>query len=471
MALVAPPGAENPSPAFLAGQAHGARLAVQHHVAAAAPAKAPAKPVAAPTRPARAAAPPVNTLNSVLAQARAAAAADTNTQVAALKGQQALLNSQALARAQQINASSQAGAKYMAGLGDQTAASYNTAAATLAGIAGGYSGDLKSTATDAASQIQAQLAGLGAPADSLKTATGETPQPGAMANVLYGLGGAIPGNLLVTSGQAAAAAQRQLPGSTIAYGGQQAAAALQSGQTQAASLGPQILALRAGQPRLVQQYLTSIANQMDQQALAQSLIGSRATSGTVAQQRANAYGQSVTNAAGARTAAAGRPNSSLSKTYGYIVDSNGQPILGANGKPQPVKGGAGAPKPLSASALAKLSATANDLRYGVQPKYHFVSTGDPKLAAGTPGAQWQAVPGTGTPNASYSEAFTQLVADGGSIKWARAKVNALYKPGEFGRPPTAGSFNAAKSHPPAIGTTMKSGGSTYVYTAGGWVKH
>lgn len=35
-------------------------------------------------------------------------------------------------------------------------------------------------------------------------------------------------------------------------------------------------------------------------------------------------------------AKAGRPSSSLSKLYGYVVDSNGTPIMGADGKPVPV---------------------------------------------------------------------------------------------------------------------------------------
>src|SRR5258706_16068695 len=106
MAL-APPGTENPSQAFLAGQAHGAKLAVQHHATTrsgvyhasnvgngASPAKKPQKPTT------------VVTLNSALAQAQALARGDTNSQVAALTAQQKLLNQQGLDRAGQTNAAS-----------------------------------------------------------------------------------------------------------------------------------------------------------------------------------------------------------------------------------------------------------------------------------------------------------------------------------------------------------------------------
>lgn len=377
MAL-APPGGENPSAAFLAGQSHGAQLAVQHHVN---PPKPPVKPpVAAPTKPAKApkSAPP-STLNSVLAQARAAAASDTNTQVAAIKAQQALLNSQALAKAQAINQAAQAAAQFQTGIGDATANSYNTAATTLAGIAGGYSGDLKSTATDAASQIQAQLAGLGAPAGSLKTATGETPQPEALSNVLYGLGGAIPANLLVTSGQAAAAAQRSLPAATLGYGQQQAASTITAGNQSAKDLIPQILALRQGQPKLAQQYLTAIAQQLTQQALAQSLIGSRATSGQIAQQNANTAATRANNAqynadrsynlavqklnkAGG-TSGAAKASASLSKSFGYLVDASGNPIL-QNGKKVVLPG---APKKPTVTSQKQAAEALGSARYYHQP--------------------------------------------------------------------------------------------------------
>jgi hypothetical protein len=348
------PGGENPSAAYLAGQQHGAALAVQHH--ANPPAKVAPKPAAAPVRAKSAAAP--TTLNSILAAARQMAAADTNAQVGTLTSQQDLLNQQGRDRAAQITAASQAAAKFLAGLGDNTASSYNNAATTLAGIAGGYNGALQGTAQDAASQIQQQLAGLGAPADSLKTATGQTPQPAALGNVLYGLGGAIPANLLVTSGQAAAAAQRGLPAATLGYGQQQAGGALASAQQQADQLIPQIEALKAGQPKLVQQYLTSIQSQLTNTALANSLIGSRASSaktarinaitnktykGTIAQiaqqqaniaqQRANAYTNHLASV-GQTPTAGEKPSVGITRQIndGFLHTANGAKAM-LNGQP------------------------------------------------------------------------------------------------------------------------------------------
>lgn len=250
--MALPPGAENPSAAFLAGQKHGAALAQKP--------KAPAKKVAAPVKKpaARAALDPV-------AQARALATGDTQAVIAAIQAQQALYGRQAQDRAAQIGLASQAAAKYLGGVGDTTAASYTDAAKTLAGFAQGYSGDLKQTATDAAASQQAQLAGLGAPAAGLKTSTGETVQPASLANVLYGLGGALPANVLVTSGQALAGAQRQLPQATLGYGQQQAAGALAAGQQQADTLTPQILDAQGKLPSLALQYLSAIRSGQTQE--------------------------------------------------------------------------------------------------------------------------------------------------------------------------------------------------------------
>lgn len=241
-----PPGAENPSAAYLAGQQHGQTLAVKHAT--------PAKKGASPKKPAAKTAP----VNDPVAQARAAAQADTQAAIDLYRAQQDMTNRQAQDRAGQVTLASQAAAKYLSGIGDQTAGSYNNAAQILAGLAQGYSGDLKQTATDAASQVQQQLAGLNAPAGGLKTSTGETAQPASLANVLYGLGGQIPANLLVTSGQALAGAQRQLPQATLGYGQQQAAGTLAAGQDEAAKLTPQILAAQAGQPKLARDYLAQI---------------------------------------------------------------------------------------------------------------------------------------------------------------------------------------------------------------------
>lgn len=85
------------------------------------------------------------------------------------------------------------------------------------------------------------------------------------------------------------------------------------------------------------------------------------------------------------------------------------------------------PKALTPTDKKRLAGVATDLRYGVPPKQQFNS----KTQA------WMDVPGTGTPNSSYGEAYDQLIAEGAPPAYARAQVDRLYKPGEFGRPLTA----------------------------------
>lgn len=141
---------------------------------------------------------------------------------------------------------------------------------------------------------------------------------------------------------------------------------------------------------------------------------------------------------------ASQPDASLSRAKGYLVDANGNPI-GGTVQPLPgfhVDATTGAvvkdvkpakPKVLSPSDKTRLTKLADDLRYGVPPKQQF----NAKTQA------WMDVPGTGTPNSSYAEAYAQLVAAGAPEKWARAVVNRLYRPGQFGRPLTGAQASAA----------------------------
>lgn len=269
---MAAPGSENPSAAFLAGQQHGAKLAVQHRTAPVGIVKSKhdatgitdygvnpnAKPGASPKRK-TAAAP-----TTLLDQAKALAAADTQAQVDAIRAQQDVYTKQASDRAGQVNLAAQAAAKYLTGIGDATAGSYTDAAKTLAGFASGYSGDLRATAEGAASAQQQALAGLGAPAEGLKTPTGPVGSPTSLANVLYGLGGVIPSTLLVTAGQAQAGAQRQLPAATLGYGQQEALGVLGAGAKQADTLTPNLLAAQGKLPALTQQYLSALQDREHQ---------------------------------------------------------------------------------------------------------------------------------------------------------------------------------------------------------------
>lgn len=258
MALAGAPGGENPSAAFLAGQQHGQTLATQH---AAKPAAAKPKPTAAPSKPkpGKPASPPAQTL---LQQAQAIAKAQTDAQIAAIRQQQDLYNQQGAAKAGQINSATQAAAQLLKdwNLGGQTADSYNQAAQTIGSLAGGFSGQTGTDARSAAAQVQANLANLGAPEGGAKTSTGQVSDPAALQNVLYGLGGFIPGNLLETTGQAQAAVARGLPGSLLSYGQNQAAGALSAGQAQADTLTPQIVDAQGKLPQLVQTALAGLSD-------------------------------------------------------------------------------------------------------------------------------------------------------------------------------------------------------------------
>lgn len=224
-------------------------------------------------------------------QANTLAHNDVASQVAAFQQQQAQANAQATQRAQQINLAAQAAARYEAGLGDQTAASFDNAAKSEAGFAQGYSGQLQQTASDAAAKVQAGLAAVGAPAGQAPSTTQGTD----LANVLYGLGGQIPANTLETAGQAAAAAQRQLPAATLGYGQQQASGTLGQGAATAAALAPNIANALAQQPTLAAQYLSQLGTQ-NNDAVTQrnneielaSLIQNRDAAQTVAATKANA---------------------------------------------------------------------------------------------------------------------------------------------------------------------------------------
>lgn len=198
-------------------------------------------------------------------QAKQLAASDVASQVAAYRQQQTDLTNQAASRAAQINAATLAASKYLYGpaggntVADDTSASFNNAAKTEAAIAGGYSGQLRQTATDEAAKVQAGLDAIGAPAGQAPSST----QGQDLSNVLYGLGGQIPSNVLVTAGQGAADAARFLPGATLGYGAGEANLARSAGASAAAGLLPDIRNTISQQPKLAQQYLSSLGTQAD----------------------------------------------------------------------------------------------------------------------------------------------------------------------------------------------------------------
>ncbi len=212
------------SPAYKAGAAHGTALATAHN----------ANPYAADT-----------------AQAQTLAAQDVHNTIAAIQAQQNQIRQDAVNQAHQIGSATNAAANLDAGIAPQTLGSYRQGAQDIINFAHGFSGDLQNTATGDATAAAAALKQIGAPSGQMPSGA----QGQALANVLYGLGGYIPANVLETTGLAQAGAQRELPSTTRAYGQQQAQGAIGAGNAQAGKLGQQIINARAGQAADAQKYL------------------------------------------------------------------------------------------------------------------------------------------------------------------------------------------------------------------------
>lgn len=496
------------SPAFQAGLAHGKVLAQTHAAQGKSPTltmsngniveRAPGKTPYIVKRAAGTAVAPASDATSQLlqlltqnvgqtpaqlsTQASTLAKNDIASQVAALQQQQSLANNQAAQRAQQINLAAQAAARYEAGLGDQTAASFDNAAKAEAGFAQGYSGQLQQTASDAAAQVQAGLASVGAPAGQAPSTT----QGMDLANVLYGLGGAIPASALETAGQAAAAAQRQLPAATLGYGQQQASGALGAGATQAATLTPQIANALAQQPTLAAQYLIQLGTQNNDAVSARnsqielaSLIQNRdatqttdaakaakpstfgsastgyysidPTSGKVTQVTPPVVKPTTPKTFGSAktgyytigtdgavtqitkpapdTAAQPKYSASVSRSLGYKADQFGNPI---GGKISPLPGfklnsaGTGAVKATSTKPLT----TEQTLKFkGLSANF----------AATAANGGVDAKTGAAIPSLSYPDAITQAVKEGLPLNGPAGvivQLNKVYVPGDKGRPLT-----------------------------------
>ncbi len=188
--------------------------------------------------------------------AHTAAAGDIQPTIDAIVGQQHQIQADAANQARQIGAASNAAAGMDAGIAPATLASYRQGAQDLINFAHGFQGNLQNTAVGDATAAAAALRNIGAPAGQMPTGA----QGQALGNVLYGLGGVIPANVLETSGLAQAGAQRQLPSTTRAYGEQQALGALGAGSAAAGKLGQQIINAKAGEGAVAQKYLTQFLN-------------------------------------------------------------------------------------------------------------------------------------------------------------------------------------------------------------------
>lgn len=410
------------------------------------PKAAPTKTVKPPPKTAPPAAPPT------LAQQAATLANQTiAAQVAAIQQQQQAAEQQAQEQARQITLASLAASHSLAGLGTPTYDTYKDAATTLAGLAGGYSGQLQTDAGAQAAKVQQDLASVG----SQQAASNTSP---ALGNVLYGMRGAQPASVLLNSGAAAAAAANAAPEQVLGYGQNVAQGVIGSGLQAANALTPNILQARAQAPSLVQQYISSLTDSAaKQQALAnstavdQSLITSRTNTTKLSAARLqqqqtqfidnyNLKVQQANTKAGLTATKAQQPDPTLSRALGYLVNSSGQTIPGPGGKPyvlpgfkaqggKIVKVGTGSTKAAGTDAATwpNLSKTqVIHLRSGVANAFYGVPA---KYAA-----DGKTVVKAALPPVTYQEAIQEAVKAGYSKAGATKMANRFYKPGQRGRP-------------------------------------
>jgi hypothetical protein len=303
-------------------------------------------------------------------QAQQLAKATVAQQVQLIQQQQDLANQQAAARGAQLNAASQGAAQYFQSLPNNTYGNYKDAATTLAGLAGGFTGNLRDLATGQANQVQSDLAAAGSP----QTASN---QGGNIANAIYGMSGTQPASSLLQAGAAAATRGAAVPIEFASHGQDLLSSALAAGRDQAAQYQPQILDAEGKLPTLANQYLNQFQTQAinarklkDAEIGLNSLITSRANNTTIAnnrlllQQRQDTVKQNnwiasfnakVTAANNKRSDAQAKlalANPSQSRLHGYLTDGNGNPIL-RNGRLQPIVGYRIAPNGQTAVKIAK----------------------------------------------------------------------------------------------------------------------
>lgn len=391
-------------------------------------------------------------------QAVAQAQGETATTVAALRAQQDQANRQAAVRAQQINHATLAAANFLTGLhlADKLGAGLRSAAQDQANLASGYSGQLQQTVGDAANAVAQHMASLGAPGGVPSTAQ----QAG---NVLYGLGGAIPANEMLTVAPYAVAAARALPAQTIGYGQQQAAAALGKGADAAAQLNPDIAAAYGKLPELQRTILSdlqSAAEKARQDAIGNIYKALQLQQSGNTAEALRAYRQAQIDASNARAAETAAHNAALERDaqaritieqqrankppaprYTTVTDAKGTYIVNEDtGEKRLVAG----PKPSSSGA--KVGAPPKGYRYNPATNRYERVPGLPAGSTGTKVSPSQAramaqqihdwrtgrvgtnagAPVTDqTAALTYSQALTRASAQVGRSK-AIALVNAEY---------------------------------------------
>lgn len=208
--------------------------------------------------------PPIDytALNKVLAAAPntaglakvagAQAQTDTNAVTASLRAQQAAEMQRAQQTAAALLGAAQAASGQLSAmdLGGHQADALRQAALDQAGLASGFSGQLRESAGEHSATLLRALEALHAP--------GGAPNTGDQAaNAVYGIG-KLPADAMLAAAPFAEAQARALPAQLLAHGQQNAAGALGAGAQAAHELDPQIAAALAKQPALAREYLSDL---------------------------------------------------------------------------------------------------------------------------------------------------------------------------------------------------------------------
>lgn len=251
-----------------------------------------------------------------------------------------------LARAEAQMGFAKAAAAIMAQAASGVQAGYTNAANATAGYARGL-GDQVQAPLDANAQANnAFLTSLGTPAGALQAAP-------PVGNLAYGTQGYIPATALQREGAAWGAAAQLAPGNLL-HQGQQQAAGILGNDPNITSLQNELARIAATRPDVYRQLVAeAVAQRQAQQRIgiseqnvqlrAQSLQAQNwyhQASLQLAQERIALSRRKDATALALAIEKGHRPDASLSKIYGYIVDQNGNAILN-RGRKIPVKKSSG----------------------------------------------------------------------------------------------------------------------------------
>lgn len=316
----------------------------------------PAAPRKTPPKPPRKR-PPVpptttgNPFGDLVSTATQQAKAQIDAEIAAITGQQQSELASARENARQMSLASLAGANLVKGFGTPVSDAYAKAAAALAALAGGYTGTLRSDAAANAAAVQHDLE-VGGRAQGANSVPPPGSAPGqqaidhgdALANLVYGLGGAQPATALGAAGAAAAAREAAVPETIIGHGQDLGFGGLGAAQQAIAKLAPLIAQTQAKLPGLQASILSDLANAQGKltKSSAPKILGSASsgyyafdpTTGKMTQILAPAPGSTRT-----QVFSSGGNEYAIDPSTGKVVQLTSNPRSGAGLKAVKTKGG------------------------------------------------------------------------------------------------------------------------------------